>query len=113
TKIVQSQGFDAVSRRVVEAALREARLRPDSLLVPENMRIFTGLLERHGQPVDYLLFATITSGTTTRNDSQQRDYVLTLELVDVNTGSYDKQSAEIRKGYHKTAAGKWWHFGLW
>jgi hypothetical protein len=74
------------------------------------MRIFTGILEQQGQPVDCLLYATITSGTTENNSSEQRDYVLTLELVDVHSGAYDKQSAEIRKGYHRTVAGKWWKY---
>lgn len=111
-KIVESSGFDAVSRRYVQEALRVSRLRPDSLFIPDNMRTFTAVLEQHGQPVDYLLYATVTSGTTQNNHSKQRDYTLTLELVDVHSGSYDKQNATIRKGYHKTAAGKWWHFGL-
>ena len=110
TRIVQSEAFAPVSRRLVDAALVETRLRPDSLLVPMNMQLFTATLQRQGAPIDYLLFATLTSGTTERNSSTQRDYLLTLELTDVHTGRYDKQSAEIRKGYHKTAGGKFWHY---
>jgi hypothetical protein len=68
------------------------------------------VLERQGQPVDYLLYATLTSGTTKRNNSTQRDYLLTLELVNVNTGVASKQSAEIRKGYHKSRVGSWWNY---
>ncbi len=109
-QIIQSDVFEPLSRRVVDAALQETRLRPESLLVPNNMRLFTTVLQRQSQPVDYLLFATLTSGTTTRNTSSQRDYLLTLELVNVNDGTSDKQSAEIRKGYHKSPVGKWWHF---
>jgi len=110
TMLVQSQVFQPVSRRVMDAALRETRLRPDSLLVPENMRMFAAVLEQQGQPLHYLLYATITSGTTTRNASEQRDYLLTLEMVNVQTGGYDKQSAEISKGYHKSRAGKFLHY---
>jgi hypothetical protein len=110
TMLVQSQSFQPVSRRVVESALQETRMRPDALLIPENMRVFAAVLERQGQPLNYLLYATLTSGTTVNNKSQQRDYMLTLELVNVNTGAYDKQAAEIRKGYHKTRAGKLWHY---
>ena len=110
TKILESQAFDPVSRRMVDSALHETRLRPDSLLVPDNMRLFSSVLQRQGQPIDYLLYATLTSGTTERNSSSQRDYLLTLELVNVHSGSYDKQSAEIRKGYHKSAMGKWWNY---
>jgi len=110
TLLVQSEMFRPVSRRVIEAALRETRMRPDALLIPENMRLFAGLLERQGQPINYLLFATITSGTTVRNQSEQRDYLLTLEMVNVRTGDYDKQSAKISKGYHASRAGKFWHY---
>ena len=87
TMLVQSQVFQPVSRRVMDAALRETRLRPDSLLIPENMRCSPAVLERQGQPLNYLLFATVTSGTTERNKSQQRDYLLTLEMVNVQTGA--------------------------
>jgi len=110
TQIVQSNAFQPMSRRVVDAALQETRLRPDSLLVPNNMRLFSEVLQRQGQPIDYLLYATLTSGTTQRNSSSQRDYLLTLELVNITTGSSDKESAEIRKGYHRSAMGKWWNY---
>jgi hypothetical protein len=110
TMLVQSDAFQPISKRVVDSALRETRLRPDSLLVPENMGVFASVLHRHGQPLNFLLFATLTSGTTVRNESQQRDYLLTLEMVNVQTGAYDKQSASISKGYHKTKAGKFWHY---
>lgn len=111
TLLVQSEAFQPISKRVVDAALLETRLRPDSLLVPENMSLFSSVLQRQGAPIQYLLFATITSGTTVRNESQQRDYLLTLEMVNVVTGDYDKQAASISKGYHKTRAGKFWHYG--
>jgi hypothetical protein len=110
TILVQSQAFQPISRRVMDAALQETRLRPDALLIPENQRLFAAVLERQGQPLHYLLYATITSGTTERNSSQQRDYLLTLEMVNVQTGAYEKQSATISKGYHKTRAGKFFHY---
>jgi hypothetical protein len=31
--------------------------------------------------------------------------LLTLELVNVRTGEFDKQSAQVRKGYHRTSLG--------
>lgn len=106
TQIVQSNMFAPISKRLIDAGLSETRLRPDQLLIPQNMAMFADSLARVGQPMDYLLYATLTSGTTTNNKSYQRDYLLTLELVNVNTGEYDKQSATIRKGYHKTGLGK-------
>jgi hypothetical protein len=33
--------------------------------------------------------------------------LLTLELTNVHTGEYDKQSAEIRKGYHQSRLQRW------
>ena len=48
----------------------------------------------------------LTSGTTERNKSSQRDYLLTLELIDTRTGTYTKEQASIRKGYHASYLGK-------
>jgi Peptidoglycan-synthase activator LpoB len=109
-KILESDCFQPISRRMVDAALVETRLRPDSLLIPSNMQLFTAVLQRQGAPFDYLLYAKLTSGTTERNSSKQRDYVLSLELTNVHTGVYDTQAAEIRKGYHKSSIGKLWHY---
>jgi hypothetical protein len=57
-------------------------------------------MAQQGQPFEYLLFAKLTSGTTRENRDYQRDYELTLELVDIRTGEQDKQSAMLSKGYH-------------
>ena len=107
SRILESQVFESINRRYVEAGLRDSRLRPDQLMVPENRRTFAALMEQQGQPIDYLLYATLTSGTTVENREYQRDYLLTLELVDVTTGKYDKQSAAISKGYHKSRLSRW------
>ena len=110
SQILDSNSFQSISKRMVDAALHETRLRPDALMLPDNMRLFTAVLQRSGAPIDYLLYATLTSGTTKRNSSTQRDYELTLELTNVHTGEYDKLSSEVRKGYHKTSAGKFWNY---
>jgi hypothetical protein len=106
-RILESQVFQTLNRRFVDAGLRDARLRPDQLMVPDQMRAFAEKMEQQGQPIDYLLYATITSGTTQENRDYQRDYLLTLELVDVRTGAYDKQSAELSKGYHHSRLSRW------
>lgn len=111
SQVNQSPSFRMVSRRMVDAALLETRLRPDSLFLPGNQELFTAALGRQGAPVDFLLYGKITSGTTERNKSTQRDYDLTLEMVNVHTGDYVKENASIRKGYHKSRAGKWWNYG--
>jgi len=110
SQILQSPMFAPVSRRFVDAALYETRLRPDSLFLPENMRLFMAALEQQGQPFDYLLYAKLTSGTTENNHAYQRDYLLTLEMVNVHTGQYDKESAKVRKGYHNSRVGKWLNY---
>jgi hypothetical protein len=112
SQINSAPQFRSVSRRMVDAALLETRLRPDSLFLPGNRELFAASLGRQGMPIDTLMYATITSGTTDRNTSSQRDYLLTLEMVNLHNGEYVKESAKIRKGYHKTRAGKWWNFGL-
>ncbi len=112
SQINEGQSFRSISRRLIDAALIETRLRPDSLFLPANRAAFAAALGRQGTPVDYLLYATITTGTTDRNKSTQRDYLLTLEMVNLKTGDYIKESSKIRKGYHKTRAGKWWNFGI-
>jgi len=102
-----SEMFEMISRRFVEAGLRQAHLGPTDLFVPANQRMFTAVMEEMQQPFDYLLYAKVTSGTTVSNEKNyQRDYLLTLEMVNVHDGSYDKESAMLRKGYHKSRLGK-------
>jgi hypothetical protein len=101
-KINASGAFVQISRRFTDAGLRQLRLRPDELFLPANQRQFLAVMESQGQPFDYLLFATVTSGTTRDNASAQKDYMLTLELVDIRTGTPDKESACLRKGYTKS-----------
>lgn len=112
TCINESAEFEVITRRYVEAGLRQCSLRPDDLFVPNNLRLFTATMEESGQPFDYLLFAKITSGTTKSNAKDyQRDYLLTLELIHIESGKADKESAELRKGYHKSKLGKLKHYG--
>lgn len=105
--IVQSGVFQPVNKRFVDAGLAQTRLRPDALLVPQNMRAFAAVMEQQGQPFDFVLYATLTSGTTHENKDYQRDYLLTLELVSVVDGQYDKQAATLSKGYYHSATSKW------
>ena len=110
-KIVEAQVYEPISRRFVEAGLRESRMRPDELFLPANQRLFTEVMEKQGNAFDYLLFAKVTSGTTRSNGSDyQRDYLLTLELVNMHTGVAQKTSEKIRKGYHKSVLGKVKHY---
>jgi hypothetical protein len=105
-RIVASQVFQPVSKRFVDAGLMQTRLRPDLLMVPDNMRAFTATMESLQQPFDYLLYATITSGTTRENKDYQRDYLLTMELVNIHNGQFDKQQAMLSKGYYHSRLGR-------
>lgn len=100
--IGQSPQFRMISRRYVEAAMIECRCDPASLVLPDKQRQLQAALEKAEQPFDFLLFAKITSGTTRSNKDYQRDYLLTLELLDIHSGESLKESAMLRKGYHKS-----------
>lgn len=99
-KLNHADAFEQVSRRYVDAGLKELRLRADELFILANQQKFLTLMQSQGRPFDCLLFAKITSGTTTTGGDKQRDYLLTLDLVDINTGSQHMESATIRKGYY-------------
>lgn len=106
TIINDSETFELVNVRAVKAGLQQAGLRPDDLYIPRNRSKFASVMEQEREPIDYFLYATITSGTTRSNKKDyQRDYLLTLELVNFETGHTEKESAEIRKGYHKSKLG--------
>ena len=106
SRILQSQVYQSVNRRYVQAGLERCRLRPDELLVPQNMRTFTQTMEQMQQPFDFLLYATLTSGTTRDNRNYQRSYLLTMEMINVHNGQYDKESAEIDKKYNVSTMAK-------
>ena len=108
--ISESEQFQLVSKRYVDAGLKECSLRSDELFVPANQRMFAAAMEQMGNPISYLLFAKVTSLSTHSNGDSQRDYQLVLELVDTATGDYDKESATIRKGYHKSKLSKLKHY---
>lgn len=101
TSVNTSERYRTISNKFVNAALRESRLRVDQLFLKKHRTTFIQTLEVSGNPVEFLLFATITSGTTRGEGMKQRNYMLTLEIVDVVTGYNDKESARIRKEYTK------------
>jgi hypothetical protein len=105
-KISESDQFEIVSDRAVSAGLRTLSFRPDDLFMEENMRMFTGAMGRGGTPVDYLLFAKITSGTTEVNRDMQRDYKLSLELINTQTFVPIIESMPMRKEYNHSIKGK-------
>ena len=101
TAVNQSGRYRTISQRFVHAALRENRLRPDELFLPAKRRLFMQTLETNANPVDVLLFPTLTTGTTRASGQKQRDYSLTLELVDVERGYDERVSTKLRKAYNR------------
>ena len=69
------------------------------------------LNEGRGNITAYATYRDI-EGITQSNRDYQRDYVLSLELIDVRGGGYDKESAMIRKGYHRTRLSKWRKYNI-
>lgn len=112
-QLIQAQAFQPISRRYINAALDETRLRPTDLFLPQHQDSLADSLRKQGVPLDYMMFATVTSGTTTNNKNYQRDYLLTLEMVDVHNGTPFKSQATLRKGYHKTKLGKMRFYAPW
>lgn len=106
TLINESECFEAINRRYVQSGLEACGLRADQLFMVNNQRMFAAAMEQYSQPFDYLLYATITSGTTESNKDYQRDYLLTLELINIHDGHTQKESADLRKGYRRGPLGK-------
>ena len=107
TQISSSTSFTTVSPRAIQGALRSTGFRSDDLFLPVNMATFSSAMQKEGQPFEYLLFAKLTSGTTVDNLDSQKDYMLTLEMVNVNSPDDRlKESTRIRKEYNRTASAK-------
>ena len=101
TSINRSERYESISRRYIDAALRELRLTRDDLFIPAKRRDFARVLEQ-STPVDCLMFPTLTRGSTHAGDGiTQRNYLLTLELVALKTGHSEKHSERLRKEYQQ------------
>jgi hypothetical protein len=99
-RILHSGNYSLISKRFVDSALQSANLRPDEVFLPQNMRMLIERLEAAQQPFDFVLYAKVTSGTTRSNADYQREYLLTLEIINVHNGQYDKESATLTKKYN-------------
>lgn len=112
TIINKSEAFELVNVRAIKAGLQQAGIRADELYTPKARRRFAEVMEQEHEPIDYVLYATINSGTTKSNQKDyQRDYLFTLELVNLETGKSAEESAKIRKGYHKSRLGAIRNYG--
>ncbi|MGA2619518.1 MAG: hypothetical protein ABSF26_18060 [Thermoguttaceae bacterium] len=105
-QLQRSQVYQTVSRRYVQAGLTQCRLRPEELFIPQNMQTFSQVMQQMQQPFDFLLFCTLTSGTTRSNKDYQRSYLMTLEMINIHNGQDDKEQREIVKKYNVSAMAK-------
>ncbi len=102
TIIVESGVYANVSRRYVEAALRQTGLRPDEIFLGQGRQQFMLVLGGQGVTPDYLLWGTLTNLSTDGVNLREREYMLTMELVNAHTGLTEaKKSSKMRKEYTK------------
>ncbi|MCH2584802.1 MAG: penicillin-binding protein activator LpoB, partial [Planctomycetes bacterium] len=100
TSINESGRYSTISLRYIDAGLRESRLRRDDLFIPAKRRVFLDVLETAKVPAQILIFPKLTTGPTELGPRKaQRNYLLTLELVDIATGKDFRVSEEVRKAY--------------
>ena len=70
----------------VDSVLRETGLRVEDVFLHRGHEEFVSVLRARGQAPDYLLFGIITTGTSIDGDTRQRNYQLTLRMVDAESG---------------------------
>jgi len=100
TSINESGRYQTISLRYIDAGLRESRLKSGDLFIPAKRRVFLDILEAAKVPAQVLIFPKLTTGTTELGPKRaQRNYLLTLELVDISTGRDFRVSEEVRKAY--------------
>ena len=99
TSINGFSGFRTISRRFLDAGLTETRLGVDDLFLPKHQRTLISALEAQGNPVDFLLFSKLTRGSTQGEGVTQRNYALSMELVDIETGENDRATEQLRKAF--------------
>ena len=100
TSIDTSNQFNNLSTRVMDRALQEGNMVQDDLLLPKYQRKFSEILEASGQPIQYLVYPRLSTGTTTSGGQTQREYHMELELVALASGeSISFTSKPMRKAY--------------
>ncbi|MFG0317016.1 MAG: hypothetical protein ACF8XB_07085 [Planctomycetota bacterium JB042] len=102
TILVNEHAYLPINQRYVDEAMRSAGLRPEGLFLADGRRRFLEAVTREGIAPDFLLYGVITSMTSVGIDADQRNYQLTLELIDANTGvTVAKETGRVRKHFNK------------
>ena len=102
TILVNEATYTLINQRFVDEAMRSAGLRPEGLFLRDGRERFVETVSREGIAPDYLLYGVITSMTSVGIDEDQRNYQLTLELIDANSGvTVAKETDRVRKQFNK------------
>lgn len=103
TSVNASERFRTISPEFLRVALTEARVSGDEVYLPRGRRAIAQALEQKGAPIEMLLRTTITTGTTNPGQREsQRNYGLTLVLIDIETGEeVNRSMVRVRKEYSR------------
>jgi hypothetical protein len=103
TALVNSRIYSMISMKAVDAAKRQSGLRDASDLTTAGPRdAFLSVLNKDGNPPQYLLFGEVTTMTSRGSDARERTYQLMLQLMDSSNGIIQSQKmVELRKEYTK------------
>jgi hypothetical protein len=100
TVIFQAKRYDMIGQRYVDHGLQVNSMRAEDLFLHDGREKFVSVLRAEGQDPDYLLWAVYTTLSTEGDKERQRDYLLTLELIDAKSGRLmQKETARVRKAY--------------
>ena len=103
TILFDSMYYDHVSRHFIDAALREANIRRvDDLFLESKRASFLRNLSKSARAPEFLLIATVTTQSTRGEGARERDYQLTLEMVNAKNGLIiAKETKRVSKGYDR------------
>ena len=100
TVIFQAKRYDMIGQRYVDHGLKVTGMRAEDLFLHDGREKFVSVLRQEGQDPDYMLWAVYTTLSTKGDQERQRDYLLTLELIDARSGRLmQKETARVRKAY--------------
>ncbi len=100
TVLVNNAAYTPVSRRMVDHTLKLHDIVPEDLFLAAGRDLFRAELTKQGITPDFLLWCKLSTMSTFGENVSQRDYQMTLDLVDANSGlTVRKETALVSKEY--------------
>jgi hypothetical protein len=100
TVIFQAKRYDIIAQRYVSHALKTLGMQAEDIFLKNGREDFVGVLRQEGQTPDFLMWAVYSTQSTSGEKERQRDYLLTLELIDAASGRIvEREMAKVRKAY--------------